>query len=83
MLVRRVRFASGTLRMTCTEKEKKRLDKSATAQADSNGVTPEKLREAIERLAAEETPKSPEEKEQFFMTQVSLGETLAGQGQSF
>jgi len=65
------------------EKDKKRVEKSV-AQKDSQAaaldVTPAALREALQVIKNEEDPKSGEEKEAFFMTQVGVGEQLAAQG---
>ncbi|KAF8634791.1 hypothetical protein AX15_000707 [Amanita polypyramis BW_CC] len=70
-------------------KEKKRIDKvvaeSKTSEEPSGteAVTPEKLRDALEQVKNEETPKTPTEKEAYFMQHVGIGEQLAGQGPEF
>ena len=67
-------------------KDKKRVDK---VLADSKGpaatnaskeITPEMLRDALEQVKNEESPKTSEEKEAYFMQHVGLGEQLAQQG---
>jgi import receptor subunit TOM20 len=50
--------------------------------AASSQVGPEELREALDKVRAEEVPKTPEEKEQYFMSQVGMGEQLSTQGAS-
>ena len=67
--------------MACAEKEKKRVDKNTKAE-EPQPISPEVLRETIKKLQADELPASPEEKEQYFMAQVGIGETLATEGQS-
>lgn len=68
------------------EKEKKRVAKEVEqtkkhelAEATS-GITQANLREVLQQVKAEPEPRTPEEKEQYFMTQVSIGEQLAAQG---
>ena len=68
------------------EKEKKRVNKAAAAQADADDegetpltVTPEMLREALEAIKNEPVP-TLEQREGYFMTQVSMGEQMASQG---
>ncbi|KAJ3754171.1 hypothetical protein EV360DRAFT_96701 [Lentinula raphanica] len=70
------------------KKDKKRVDKSiassnASLPPDSGVVGTEELREALEQVKAEQVPVSPEQKEAYFMTQVSAGEQLALQGPMF
>ncbi|KAJ3775697.1 hypothetical protein FB446DRAFT_637401 [Lentinula raphanica] len=70
------------------KKDKKRVDKSiasskASLLPDSGVVGTEELREALEQVKAEQVPVSPEQKETYFMTQVSAGEQLALQGPMF
>ncbi|KAJ3972130.1 hypothetical protein EV361DRAFT_907327 [Lentinula raphanica] len=70
------------------KKDKKRVDKSiasskASLPPDSGVVGTEELREALEQVKAEQVPVSPEQKETYFMTQVSAGEQLALQGPMF
>ena len=67
--------------MACAEKEKKRVDKNTKAE-EPQPISPEVLRETIKKLQADELPASPEEKEQYFMNHVGLGEQLALQGQA-
>jgi len=54
-------------------------------QADdvtASAPTTEQLRTALLALQKEPLPASPQEKEAYFMTQVSLGEQMAVQGES-
>ncbi|KAF8969371.1 hypothetical protein BDZ97DRAFT_1915330 [Flammula alnicola] len=69
------------------KKEKKRVQKvvaetkqSEASSSTTSGVTPASLREAIQQIRTEEGPRTPQEQEQFFMTQVAIGEKLAGEG---
>ncbi|KZT72532.1 MAS20-domain-containing protein [Daedalea quercina L-15889] len=68
-------------------KDKKRVKQVTASQASSTaadlGVTPEELRAALDKLRDEEVPSDPEAKEQFFMTQVGMGEQLCAQGPMF
>ncbi|RDB20101.1 Mitochondrial import receptor subunit tom20 [Hypsizygus marmoreus] len=70
-------------------KDKKRVNKSlaqsreSLAASSSKDVTPASLREALEQVKNEEGPQSPEEKEAYFMSQVSMGEQLAIKGPDF
>ncbi|KAF8897884.1 hypothetical protein BD779DRAFT_1782192 [Infundibulicybe gibba] len=73
-----------------TSKDKKRVDRSLAQSKESlvpptelGGVTPAQLREALELVKTEEGPKTPEEKENYFMTQVGMGEQLASKGPAF
>ena len=67
-------------------KDKKRVDKAvaesrtSAGSSEVNDITPEKLRDALEQLKNEESPKTPDEKEAYFMQQVSIGEQLVAQG---
>lgn len=54
-------------------------DKEGAAAA-SQMVSTAELKEVLKQLKQEEPPKSPEEKETYFMSQVGLGEQLAMQG---
>ena len=65
---------------TSLGKEKKRVDKDA-AQATPAPLDAEALRNALNKIREEELPEGPEEKEQYFMSQVGLGEQLSTQGQ--
>jgi import receptor subunit TOM20 len=49
-------------------------------QAEKSAIAPEELRAALEQVKNEEVPKSAEEKEHYFMSQVSMGENLCAQG---
>jgi len=68
------------------KKDRKRVEKSV-AQKDSQApaleVTPAALREALQVIKNEGDPKSGEEKEDYFMTQVGIGEQLAAQGSTY
>lgn len=51
--------------------------------ADSTGaVGEEALREVLKSVRSEAGPQTPEEKENYFMTQIGMGEQLTLQGQS-
>ncbi|KAF9567404.1 MAS20-domain-containing protein [Agrocybe pediades] len=71
------------------KKEKKRVQKAVAESkqselADSTSeITPASLREVLKQVREEPGPQSPEEKEQYFMNQVSIGEQLAAQGPKF
>ncbi|KIM46488.1 hypothetical protein M413DRAFT_24207 [Hebeloma cylindrosporum] len=71
------------------KKEKKRVEKVVAQSketelaASTSDITPAALREALKQVKAEEGPKTPEEKENYFMTQVNAGEQLALQGPKF
>jgi import receptor subunit TOM20 len=66
-------------------KDKKRVDKttaqSREAEVASNQISTEDLRAALDKVKAEEVPSSPEEREQYFMSQVGMGEQICTQGQ--
>lgn len=73
-----------------TGKDKKRVDKSVAQQSKESlassssapsAITPAVLREALEQIKNEPGPQSPEEKENYFMSQVGMGEQLAAQGE--
>ncbi|KAG0703911.1 hypothetical protein DFH29DRAFT_914666 [Suillus ampliporus] len=68
-------------------KEKKRVKQSQTpsesGQPATGGVNPDELRSALESVRNEEVPPGPEEKEQYFMKQVGMGEQLCAQGPAF
>ncbi|KAK0491362.1 hypothetical protein IW261DRAFT_1324136 [Armillaria novae-zelandiae] len=65
-------------------KEKKRVDKSiASSSAAPSAVSVDSLREALERVKKEEVPITPAERENYFMSQVAMGEQLALQGPDF
>ena len=65
------------------EKDRKRV-KQSLAQEDSRGegldASHATLKEALKVIRGEEIPKTIEEKEGYFMTQVGIGEQLATQG---
>lgn len=67
-------------------KEKKRVkqsqspSESGSGQPSSEGVNANDLRAALESVRSEEVPPGPEEKEQYFMKQVGIGEQLCAQG---
>jgi len=67
-------------------KDKKKVEKStAELKADdvtASAPTTEQLRTALVALQKEPLPASPQDKEAYFMTQVSLGEQMAAQGES-
>jgi len=54
--------------------------KETELAASTNDITRAALREVLQQVKTEEGPKSPEEKETYFMTQVNVGEQLALQG---
>jgi len=68
-----------------TGKDKKRVDRttaqSREAQASSQ-ISTEDLRAALDKVKAEEVPSTSEQKEQYFMSQISMGEQICTQGQS-
>ncbi|KAF8525317.1 hypothetical protein JB92DRAFT_2877469 [Gautieria morchelliformis] len=67
-------------------KEQKKAHRTATATKASEGAegpSKEVLREALEKVKNEKVPDSPEEKEQYFMQNVSVGEQLCAQGETF
>lgn len=74
-------FQSDSSSHTSSGKEKKRVDKDA-AQATPAPLDAEALRDALIKIREEELPDGPEEKEQYFMSQVGLGEQLSTQGQT-
>ena len=69
-----------------TGKEKKRVQKTVQESKEDLGgagasdISPAALREALLQVKNEPTPQTPEEKEHYFMSQVSAGEQLAVQG---
>ena len=70
--------------MSFTGKEKKKASKTATQSQPetpaSGGISPDDLRAALAKVRAEEVPATPEEKEQYFMSHVGIGEQLATKG---
>jgi import receptor subunit TOM20 len=69
-----------------TGKDKKRVDRttaqSREAEEASNQISTEDVRAALDKVKAEEVPSTPEQKEQYFMSQVSMGEQICTQGES-
>jgi mitochondrial import receptor subunit TOM20 len=66
-------------------KEKKRAEKSQTpseASASIGGVDPNELASALENIRNEEVPTDHDQKHQYFMAQVNMGETLSVKGPS-
>lgn len=67
-------------------KEKKRVDRSnaslkaTSATSSKTSPTDEELDAALELVRSEEIPTSPEEKEQYFMQNLAVGEQLSAQG---
>ncbi|KAJ7462173.1 hypothetical protein FB451DRAFT_1341170 [Mycena latifolia] len=68
-------------------KQKKRVDKSLAqsreALAASSGVSEAELREALKLIKSEPPPPTQEAKENYFMSQVAMGEQLAARGEAF
>ncbi|TFK55459.1 MAS20-domain-containing protein [Heliocybe sulcata] len=66
-------------------KEKKKIDKhvSQTKADASVSIDPDELRAALEKVRSEDMPASSAEREQFFMSQVGMGEQLCTQGPVF
>lgn len=70
-------------------KEKKRVkqtqppSESGGQPSTEGGVNANDLRSALESVRNEEVPPGPEEKEQYFMSQVGMGEQLCAQGPAF
>ncbi|KAI0082448.1 MAS20-domain-containing protein, partial [Panus rudis PR-1116 ss-1] len=65
------------------KKEKKKANKSAAKQTEANTISTDELRAALSKIQQEDLPAGPEEREQYFMTQVGMGEQLAAQGPAF
>ncbi|EGN92041.1 hypothetical protein SERLA73DRAFT_117876 [Serpula lacrymans var. lacrymans S7.3] len=65
-------------------KDKKRIVKSQasseTSKTGADETEANDLRGALEKVRAEEMPTNPEEREKYFMAQVSIGEQLCAQG---
>ena len=55
-------------------------NKESDGTASSNSISPAELKEVLDQLKGEESPKTAEERETYFMSQVGLGEQLAMQG---
>jgi import receptor subunit TOM20 len=65
------------------EKDRKRVKQSLAqddGQAEALDATHAALKEALQVIKREDKPKSNEEIESYFMTQVGIGEQLAAQG---
>ncbi|KAI9278507.1 mitochondrial outer membrane translocase complex, subunit Tom20 domain-containing protein [Phascolomyces articulosus] len=66
------------------KKARKEAAKVAKQQTETSKVDTVKLIESVIIAAAqEEYPSSPEEREKYFMAQVSAGETLCAQGEAY
>lgn len=69
---------------SCIGKEKKKVDKTAAQEKEvevaSGRVDSDAVREALFKVRAEEVPNTPEQKEQYFMAQVGMGEQICTQG---
>ena len=68
------------------EKDRKRVKQSLAqgdGQAEALDTAHAALKEALQVIRNEEGPKTIEEKESFFMSQVGIGEQLAAQGAYF
>nr|GAT58491.1 predicted protein [Mycena chlorophos] len=67
-------------------KQKKRVDKSLAESREAlqaaSQVTDEELREALKAIEEEPKP-GPEMRENYFMSQVAMGEQLAARGEAF
>jgi mitochondrial import receptor subunit TOM20 len=65
-------------------KERKRVDKNVAQttkiEEETTAITPEELREALDKVKNEDVPKSAEDREKYFMSQVAMGEELSSQG---
>jgi import receptor subunit TOM20 len=55
-------------------------NKEPDGTTSSNSISPAELKEVLNQLKGEEPPKTAEERETYFMSQVGLGEQLAMQG---
>ncbi|KAI9069255.1 MAS20-domain-containing protein [Trametes sanguinea] len=68
-------------------KEKKKVTKKqaeqAQAQAQAESANPAEIKAMILKIQGEELPATPDEKEQYFVMQVQLGEQMAQQGPAF
>lgn len=73
---------TGLIHFQLTGKEKKKANKTA-ARPQGGAVDADDLRAALAKVRTEELPATPEEKEQYFMTQVGMAEELAAQGMLF
>lgn len=64
-------------------KEKKRVEKSQTpseASESTGGINPDELVSALEKIRNEQVPTDHDERHQYFMTQVNMGETMSVKG---
>ena len=76
-------FLSALSNSSYIEKDRKRVKQSLAqddGQAEALDAIHAALKEALQVIQNEEAPKSIEEKEGYFMTQVGIGEQLAAQG---
>ncbi|KAJ6515399.1 hypothetical protein C8R45DRAFT_956386 [Mycena sanguinolenta] len=68
-------------------KENKRVHKSVAqskeALAAANAVSEEDLRDALKQIKSEPVPTTQAERENYFMSQVAMGEQLAARGEPF
>lgn len=66
------------------ERERKKASKAVKKTQEKELVTVEALvKNVLDIVSQEKFPESAEGKEAYFMEQVSLGETLCGQGEAF
>jgi len=68
-------------------KDRKRAEKSVAQSKGSSSPSSTEahaaaLHEALEQVKNEQVPESPQEKEAYFMSHVSMGEQLSAQGMS-
>ena len=61
-------------------KEKKRVQRTKPVTLASHSRSVEELKAALEAIRAEPLPGTPEEKEQYFMDNVAMGEGLCSRG---
>lgn len=76
-------FFSALSNSSHIEKDRKRVKQSMAqddGQAEARDAIHAALKEALQVIRKEEPPKTIEEKEAYFMTQVGIGEQLAAQG---
>jgi import receptor subunit TOM20 len=53
---------------------------SKEVEAASHQISAEDLRAVLDKVKAEEVPSTPDQKEQYFMSQVGMGEQISSQG---
>lgn len=56
------------------------MQKSAASTVETSSISADELRAAIAKIREEEVPESSSGREQYFMTQVGIGEQLCTQG---